>query len=197
MINGAGVLFLVMTPDKFGRYVVMGISAEKPTLDIPGGRFDEEDGDLVNTAVREALEEVGIDSSLSAPLKEYLRSHKKNIITYTSKDGNFSFTAYVVKIPSFDFAAANNAATKRLQTFHTLSKSNPSAANAMAHLVEMKGFMPLTINGDIESKTTKFGELTLRSRDAYILHNDRTLELLSRIAGDRDVPVFTTPLIFI
>jgi 8-oxo-dGTP pyrophosphatase MutT (NUDIX family) len=184
-IGGAGILYLISSDPPSKRRAVFGISANGE-LEIPGGRSDESDKSAIHTAVRESIEECGIHPNIFYPLVSFIAANPWSV--KIEKDGKY-YILYIVKITEFDFAEATHAAVCRSQEFQ-ITGINP-------HLVEMIGYVPVQMWGDIGGRKCEVGGFKLRDRDCAIIKNDTFLKTMYYVSRTQEVPVFDTRFSFI
>jgi 8-oxo-dGTP pyrophosphatase MutT (NUDIX family) len=173
--NGAGIFYIIDDPESGRNYPpqsVFGISVNG-NLEIPGGKQEMDDKTLIHTAVRESIEECGIHPKFYPKLIKHIQSHK---VCSELAYGNGKYVIYMVKIKSFDFSAANEAAENRISTFATMDFKQKQI---LSPLVEMKKFVPMT--GLIREG--------VRNRDKAFMMSDDFVDTMNALS-ESDIPVF-------
>jgi len=149
--QGAGILFLVNS-EMGGKYVAMGLSMWDKLEIFGGGR--EHDENIIDTAIREASEEFGLDHTIN--LKKYINNNPVHLTI----DGRFK--VYFVKVPFFDVAIPNEKARERLRIYNQLDGPGKSE---YSHLVEMKEYFIIPLEQFIGDSTP----YPIRDRDKKIV----------------------------
>ena len=126
-ITGAGILFVLdsIVGDK---YIVLGQSTNG-VLELFGGHIDKGEGPL-EAAVREAIEEFGLNPGLALPLRQYILESNVKLKVNT-------FMVYFVKVPFFDVNIPNAKARERLDVYRQLDNVG---RREIAYLVEMEKY---------------------------------------------------------
>lgn len=173
--NGSGIFYMI-DGKNMG---VFGVSLHNK-LEIPGGRYDVADADLVHTAVRESIEECGIHPKFYSMLVQYI---KKNCVSTELKYGRGKYVIYFVKIQDFNLDEANAAASNRLNEFLTMGVSQKKL---LSSLVEMKRFVLSDMGRRVKN---------VRNRDnAFINTNDFKKKMYYATINS---PVFKTTFTFV
>lgn len=189
--NGAGILYLVTAERPSERYGILGKSRNRDEWEIPGGKQDPDDKSIIHAAARESVEEFGLDPSFHNKLVKFITTYPFSVSIHYPRG---SYVLFIVKLKTFDFKKANEAAQNRLRVFEMLDQFSQ---DKLRTLVEMKEYGKINMWRELAGKHQFVKGSPIRHRDAFLLHRDDLITKVYELSKNDNIPTFDEEFQFI